>query len=126
MKVNIYPINSQLHNEDFIMKQRNQLIKELTRLTPFEYALTTINDMYNSDLTVILVETGGSEFYYKKIESIVKEPIYLITFGNNNSLAASIEILAYIQSKGMDGEILHGSFKYMADRITKLMEKKNG
>ncbi len=126
MKVNIYPINSQLHNEDFVLEQRNLLIKELTKLTPFEYAFTTIDDMYNSDLTVILVETGGSEFYYKEIESIVKEPIYLITFGNNNSLAASIEILAYIQSKGMDGEILHGSFNYMADRITKLMEKKNG
>ena len=126
MKINIYPINSQLHNEDFIKEQRNLLIKELTRLTPFEYSITDINDMYNSDLALILVETGGSEFYFKKIENIVKEPIYLITFGNNNSLAASIEILSYIQEKGLSGEILHGSFDYMAKRIIELVEEKNG
>ena len=126
MKVNIYPINSKLHNEDFIKSQRELLIKELTRLTHFDYVFTDVNNLYSGDLTLILVETGGSEFYYKEIESIIKEPIYLITFGNNNSLAASIEILSYIQSKGLSGEILHGSFQYMADRIMSLMEKKNG
>jgi len=123
MKVNIYSIYSTLHNEELLTKQRNDLIKDLSSMTGFSYQLTDIDDLYNGDLALILVESGGSEHYFKQIENKIKYPCYLLTFGNNNSLAASIEILSYILNKNERGEILHGSNEYIAERIKDLIGK---
>lgn len=123
MKVNIYSIYSTLHNEELLTKQRNDLMKDLSSTTGFSYQLTDIDDLYKGDLALILVESGGSEHYFKQIEDKIKYPCYLLTFGNNNSLAASIEILSYILNKNEKGEILHGSNEYIAERIKDLIGK---
>ena len=123
MKVNIYSIYSTLHNEELLTKQRNDLMKDLSSMTGFSYQLTDIDDLYKGDLALILVESGGSEHYFKQIEDRIKYPCYLLTFGNSNSLAASIEILSYILNKNEKGEILHGSNEYIAERIKDLMGK---
>lgn len=123
MKVNIYSIYSTLHNEELLTKQRNDLMKDLSSMTGFSYQLTDIDDLYKGDLALILVESGGSEHYFKQIEDRIKYPCYLLTFGNNNSLAASIEILSYILNKNEKGEILHGSNEYIAERIKDLIGK---
>ena len=123
MKVNIYSIYSTLHNEELLTKQRNDLMKDLSSMTGFSYQLTDIDDLYKGDLALILVESGGSEHYFKQIEDKIKYPCYLLTFGNNNSLAASIEILSYILNKNEKGEILHGSNEYIAERIEDLIGK---
>ena len=88
--------------------------------------MVPLDRLYDSNLSLILVSTGGSEGYFKILENKLKEPIYLLTFGNDNSLAASLEILTYIQSKNMRGEILHGTSSNISNRIQELMEKKNG
>ena len=125
MKINIYPIYSPLHNEEFMEKQTNELLSYLSLGNKHEFTLSSIDDLYHADLSLILVESGGSEHYFKQIESKLKEPIYLLTFGNNNSLAASLEILTYIQNKKMKGEILHGSNKYIKERVFSLLENKH-
>ena len=126
MKVHIYSIYSPLHNKELMEEKINELLKTLKCLTPYEYEIVPLYRLYDSDLSLILVSTGGSEGYFKKVENKLKEPIYLLTFGNDNSLAASLEILTYIQSKNMRGEILHGTSSYISNRIQELMEKKNG
>lgn len=126
MKVHIYSIYSPLHNKEFMKEKINELLKTLKCLTSYEYEMVPLYRLYDSDLSLILVSTGGSEGYFKKVENKLKEPIYLLTFGNDNSLAASLEILTYIQSKNMRGEILHGTSPYISNRIQELMEKKNG
>ena len=121
MKINIYPIYSPLHDADFMKKETQRLIDALKAYTSYDYSIISIDELYKGDMPLILVESGGSEHYFKMVEGKLKEPIYLLTFGNNNSLAASIEILSYIQNKGMKGEILHGSDKYIGDRILYLL-----
>ena len=125
MKINIYPIYSPLHNSDFMERETKRLIKSLKSLTLCDYNIVPIDELYNSDMSIILVESGGSEHYFKMVEDKLIEPIYLLTFGNNNSLAASIEILSYIQQKGLKGEILHGSDNYIAERIKYLLGERN-
>ena len=121
MKVNIYPIYSPLHDGDFMKRETSRLLSSLTTITKARFELVDIDILYDSDLALILVESGGSEHYFLEVENKIKEPIYLLTFGNNNSLAASIEILTYIQNKNMTGEILHGSDEYIASRIISLL-----
>ncbi len=123
--VHIYSIYSTLHNKEFMDSNTSELLNSLKTITNYEYKVVPFNELYQADLSLILVSTGGSEAYFKEIESKVMEPIILLTFGNDNSLAASLEILAYIQRKNMKGEILHGSKEYIAKRIMNLMEDKD-
>ncbi len=58
-----------------------------------------------------LIATGGVEgLFVKLIENeMVGENVTLIADGRNNSLAASMEILTYLNEKGGNGRILHGT-----------------
>ncbi|MCQ2182381.1 MAG: hypothetical protein MJY89_03135 [Bacteroidales bacterium] len=72
---------------------------------------------FNTDECEIFVRTGGTESEFRalfeqpdgslKIEG--KAPLRLLTDGQSNSLAASMEILSYLRQKGFDGRIIHGS-----------------
>lgn len=125
MKVNIYPIYSSLHDYEYISKITADLLNDLRAKTNFDYEIVSFDKLYDSDLSLILVCSGGSEAVYIEIEDKVKKPVIILTFATNNSLAASLEILTYIQNKGEKGEILHGSSDYIAQRIISLMEKKD-
>ena len=58
-----------------------------------------------------LVATGGVEGLFVRLleNGIVGENVTLIADGRNNSLAASMEILTYLNEKGGNGRILHGT-----------------
>ena len=57
--------------------------------------------------------------------SKLKEPFYLLTYGNNNSLAASLEILSYIKDNNLKGEVLHGTTSYLIQRVNELLSSPN-
>lgn len=67
---------------------------------------------------LIFVRTGGTEGIFKALG--LKGPIRLLTSGKDNSLAAAMEILAYINANGGRGEILHGTPEYIAQRLQEL------
>jgi len=49
--------------------------------------------------------------------------VFLLTSGENNSLAASMEILSFIRQKGYRGEILHGSLVEIVVRLSALYDR---
>ena len=59
---------------------------------------------------VIYVMTGGTEgLFVEKVEAgeiDLTQPVYLVASGQSNSLAASLEILAYINQQGGKGQVL--------------------
>lgn len=44
----------------------------------------------------------------------------MLTYGNSNSLAASLEILSFLREEHKKGEVLHGEDSYIAKRIAYL------
>lgn len=81
--------------------------------------LSELSD-YDCDLKLIFIQTGGSEGLFLENINDLQEPYYLLTNGGNNSLAASLEILTYLNQMGKKGEILHGSISYIGKRIKEL------
>ena len=76
------------------------------------------------DFCLIFVLTGGTEgLFLKDLDIFATKPCYLLTSGESNSLAASMEILSYLKSHGHKGEILHGDANHIAERITNLFRK---
>jgi L-fucose isomerase-like protein len=60
-------------------------------------------------LNVFYIETGGSEIYFKQCYSHYDAPYYLLVQGERNSLASSLEILTFLQQKGLEGHLIMGS-----------------
>ena len=120
MKIAVLPIKSSLHDDVYINEETKKLLNEIESLGDYSFRLSNLSDFYNDDLSVILVQSGGSEGHFLEMEQNLKEPFYLLTYGSNNSLAASMEILSYLQNKNKLAEILHGTPKYIASRLSNL------
>ena len=78
----------------------------------------------NTDDNIIYVRTGGTEGIFKSVfcndghlQVPDNKPIRLLTSGKSNSLAASMEILSFLNRNGYPGEIIHGRPEVIADRL---------
>lgn len=120
MKVNIFPLVSSLHNQNKINENTLTLLNELMSISDVEFNISSIDELYNSDLSLILIQSGGSEGLFLENIKNLKPPFYLLTYGYNNSLAASLEILSYLKDNNLEGEVLHGSNEYIIKRIKEL------
>ena len=120
MKVNVFPLVSSLHSQDKINENTKNLLGELMSASDVEFNVTSLDNLYEGDLALILIQSGGSEGLFLENFSKLKSPYYLLTYGNNNSLAASLEILSYLKDNNLDGEVLHGSNEYIVDRVKSL------
>ena len=79
MKVNIFPLVSSLHNQNKINENTQNLLNELMTISDIEFNITSINDLYNCDLSLILIQSGGSEGLFLENISKLKGPFYLLT-----------------------------------------------
>lgn len=115
MSIALFSITSSLHrglpnpqDDDFIKEIGQALGENFDFLEDF----ATYDEVAEK---IIYVRTGGSEETFRKLG--LKGKIRLLTSGKENSLAAAMEILSYINLNGGRGEILHGSADYIASRI---------
>ena len=117
MKINIITLKSMIHDSKEFNEASAQFLKEindeLKLYDDFEFTINEKNELLN----LIFVETGGSEGLFLNRINEFKEPYYLLTSGNNNSLAASLEIMTYLNIHNKKGEIIHGGISYIAKRI---------
>lgn len=125
MKINIYPIVSALHDKNVIENNTNELLSLLKENSKHDYNIVSIDELYDADLSLILVLSGGSENEFLSNLPKLREPFYILTYGYNNSLPASLEILSYIKDNNYDGEVLHGNINYIVDRINDLLNRVN-
>ena len=73
-------------------------------------------------LPVYFIASGGAEPGFREAYLQTKEPYILLTTPGYNSLAASMEIMGFLQEKGLKGEILHGSPETIARRLKVLLK----
>ena len=125
MKINIFPIVSTLHEKERINDETKLLLNELIEKSHHDFCICDIDELYNADLSLILIQSGGSEGLFLENFGKLKEPYYLLTYGHNNSLAASLEILSYIKDTNLSCEVLHGTTSYLSNRINELLSKKD-
>lgn len=124
MPVSLYTLTSDLHSELTRTASQEPFIKNI------EAALGESFDVKGADYSaygthgdeLIYVRTGGTEGIFRSLFTkdgvlCIPEPVRLLTSGLSNSLAASMEILSYLNLHGVKGEILHGSPEYIAGRI---------
>jgi len=115
----IYTLTSDLHNEEAVRQTTTEFLDSLGIV--FDFKGNDFSDYGQHTLSLIYVRTGGTEGIFKRLLHTLREqsdcPFYLLTSGKSNSLAASMEILAYLRQHSMSGEILHGDPAYITRRI---------
>lgn len=115
-------LQSTLHESNKFNEENEAFIKQIEKELKEEIVVSDIRD-YDCDLKLIFIASGGSEgLFLENIDSL-QEPYFLLTSGENNSLAASLEIMTYLNINNLEGEVLHGDAKYIASRITELKKK---
>lgn len=123
MKISVYTLTSELHDEQSVELLTQEFLTSLD--INFDLKGNDYSDFGSQPLCLIYVRTGGTEGIFKKLLPSLLEksqrPFYLLTSGQSNSLAASMEILSYLQQRNLRGEILHGSKDYVKGRIEALL-----
>lgn len=123
MKISVYTLTSELHDEQSVELLTQEFLASLD--INFDLKGNDYSDFGSQPLCLIYVRTGGTEGIFKKLLPSLLEksqrPFYLLTSGQSNSLAASMEILSYLQQRNLRGEILHGSTDYVTARIEALL-----
>ena len=122
MNIAVYTLTSPLHNEETTNAVSAEFISEIEALAGFRLDMKgkDFSGYGSSDLDLIFVRTGGTEGLFKEVFPSLEGRIVLLTSGKSNSLAASMEILSYLNQQGREGEIIHGNASYIAGRITTL------
>ena len=124
MNIAIYTITSELHDAKSIDATTRAFLESLD--ITYDMRGNDFCDYGSHALDLIYIRTGGTEGIFKpllpQLQQQSKRPFYLLTSGKSNSLAASMEILSYLNQQGITGEIIHGSTTYIHQRI-KVLEQ---
>lgn len=122
MKIGLYTLTSPLHDEAAVNAASASFVAEIENVLGFrfEFRGSDFSTYGTDDLSVIYVRTGGTEGLFQEVYDRIEGPVLLLTSGKSNSLAASMEILSYLNQQQRNGEIIHGSIEYIAQRISVL------
>ena len=123
MDIAIYTLTSELHDEAAVAAVTRDFLGSLG--LDYDFKGSDYADYGTHPLDLIYVRTGGTEGILKRLLPDLQKksqlegtrPIYLLTSGKSNSLAASMEILSYLNQQGIRGEIIHGPAEYIRKRI---------
>ena len=117
--IDFYQIRSPLSQvteqrmQQYIGGLQDSLGEELRRVDLAQY--------FRDEFAMLYVASGGSEGYFLEVFDRLKaRHCYILTSGESNSLAASMEILSYLRKHGGSGEILHGDIEQVAHKIRDL------
>ena len=98
--------------------QDGQYISALQNVLGEELVQAELSHYLEEEFALLYVASGGSEGYFLEVfERLKARPCYILTSGESNSLAASMEILSYLRKHGGSGEILHGDLEQVAGQI---------
>ena len=122
MKIALYTLTSALHDRNAVDALSLEFLSAIEAILgyKFDFRGDSFATYGQSDLDVIFIRTGGSEGLFKQVFPTLSGNILLLTSGKSNSLAASLEILSFLNQNGRRGEVLHGSAEYIAGRIETL------
>ncbi|NTW72295.1 MAG: hypothetical protein HGA49_08655 [Eubacteriaceae bacterium] len=120
MKIGLVSFQSSFQRGDALERSLKPFLSGIETELGEELHRIDLSTAKDYDVVISFIKTGGTENYFREAFEKLKEPYLLLSTGNNNSLAASMEILSFLRQQGLRGEILHGDHQFIAGRINKL------
>ena len=112
--MNILVLRSSFQTDEFVEKEYADLLQRLKNDYNAEIQIVGDENMAEAQciaplptrIDFVMIATGGVENLFKRIMPSTGK---LIADGRNNSLAAALEILTYLEGQGKKGQIIHGT-----------------
>jgi L-fucose isomerase-like protein len=121
MKIGLYHLISEMHNEAYIDSTLKSFMVEIEEKLAEKFENINLKNINEKDyFPLIFIQSGGVEGKFKQIFKSIKGPYLLLSSGLHNSLAASLEIASFLRQQGEKVEIIHGDSNYIAQRIKEL------
>ncbi len=121
MKIGLYNLVSEVHNEGYIDQTLRGFITKIEEKLGEKFENINLEDFNCKDcFPLIFIKSGGAEMKFEQIFKQVKGPYLLLSSGLHNSFAASLEIASFLKQKRKRVEIIHGDSDYIARRIKEL------
>ena len=118
----IYTLTSPLHDEQAVAAATREFLDTLH--FDYDFRGADYADYGSHALQLIFVRTGGTEGVFSQLLPQLRaqsdQPFYLLASHKSNSLAASMEILSFLNQQGLKGEIIHGDADYVNRRVATL------
>lgn len=121
-KISVLPLYSSLRVNSQFISEKKAYLDDLFSRIGMEFEYVDEEGFAASAVKVVYITSGGTAFRFRQISANLEGPFYFITTPTENSLAASMEILAYLMEAGKRGEIIHGSVEQSSDRLGKILQ----
>ncbi len=119
----IFILRSSFQTDEFVRTEYADLIQRLENECHAEISIVGDENAETPTAQILpdafMIATGGVENLFKRIWEVIDvemtcsplghKTVTMIADGRNNSLAASLEILTYLENIGVEGKILHGT-----------------
>ena len=107
-------------NDKHIPTYSAEFLGAISEVLGEDVVCAEMDEVKEQALPVYFIASGGAEPGFKASYEQTQEPYILLTTPAYNSLAAAMEIMGFLQEKGLKGEILHGSPETIAKRLSVL------
>lgn len=97
-----------------------EYLKRLSEKAGMEIYAAGEEEFKRQSLHIFFIASGGTAEPFSRVYQCMEGPCYLLTVPAWNSLAASMEICAFLHEHGRTGEILHGTLEENAARLREL------
>ena len=99
MAISVFQVQSPL--TQVTRERTNEYLKTVGSAVGEELVRVDLDEFEKAPFALVFVASGGSEGIFKEgYERICKKPCYILTSGESNSLAASMEILSFLKQQG--------------------------
>lgn len=121
MTINLITFASNIHNSTVVQRAHDALLNDLKAHFTLNFVdYRDIDKLNKNEFGIIFIATGGVERLVVQCFEQLPRPVILLADGLQNSLAASLEVSAWLRSRGLKSEILHGNTALMVKRLQRL------
>lgn len=118
MTINLITFASLLNKQVSARSSHEILLSELEKdFTVKLIDYSKIDQLSSNDFKIIFIATGGVERLVMQCFEQLPRPAVILADGMQNSLAAALEVSAWLRGRGMKSEILHGEMAIIIQRI---------
>lgn len=118
MTINLITFASHLHKQSVIYSSHEVILTELEKYFTLNFVNhEEISRLKPEDFSLIFIASGGVERMVIQHFEQLPRPTVMLADGMQNSLAAALEISAWLRDRGMKSEILHGELTEVVKRI---------
>jgi len=125
MQIGIISLSSNIHESEQLEAGKKSIVDSLRQ--SFSVKEISISEISEVELPIVFIQSGGTEHKFKTLfPDLMRagKPVTLMATNSHNSLPASLEILYWVNRRGLRNSLLlHGTESSIKNKIEKRLQQ---